>query len=155
MTQPAQAGCTSRGGILGRRKRLPSPYSGAASKSSISALSTGIDLAGTLPGSRTPTQWPPGPPGHSLAQRARYERSMVLSVMDRTAPVLIDRADAIAILDASPGVFDRWLREGRLDNMVMVGDRHSSGPSRSGGSRAPLAGLAWPDGLRLYATIRR
>jgi hypothetical protein len=123
MTQPAQTGCTSRGGILGRRKRLPSPHSGAASKSSIPALSTGIDLAGTLPGPRKPTQWPPGPPGHSPAQRARHERLMVLSILDRTSPALIDREEAIAILDTSPGAFDRWVREGRLDDMVLAGDR--------------------------------
>jgi hypothetical protein len=48
---------------------------------------------------------------------------MTLSVVDRTSPVLLDRDDVLTILEIGPGVLDRWVREGQLDDMVSVGER--------------------------------
>jgi hypothetical protein len=54
---------------------------------------------------------------------ARYERELIGSIVDRTAPVLLDRDEAQIGLDIGPGVFDRWVREGELDDWVCVGER--------------------------------
>jgi hypothetical protein len=63
------------------------------------------------------------PAGSSASVRLRYERMMTLSVRDGTAPTLLDRDDVATILEVAPGVLDRWVREGRLVDQVMVGNR--------------------------------
>ena len=66
---------------------------------------------------------PTAPKGPTPSQRARYVRELVGSILDRTCPVLLSRDEAIAALDLGPGTFDRWIRDGRLEDMVVVGER--------------------------------
>jgi hypothetical protein len=57
------------------------------------------------------------------AQRDRWQRELVGSILARTCPALLDREEAMAALDVGPGTFDRWLREDRFEDMAVVGER--------------------------------
>jgi hypothetical protein len=70
-----------------------------------------------------PVAYPDRPMPQDGAQRDRWQRELVGSIVDRTCPVLLDRDEAMAALDVGPGTFDRWLREGRVGDMVAVGER--------------------------------
>jgi hypothetical protein len=115
------AGSTCRGGILGRRKRVPTR---SVLNPSISAALKKVGSRGTPAGERKAVEWSTMPPASSRTSvRLRYERLMAMSVVDRTAPALLDVADVCGILDLTPGQVDRRVRDGVLEDMVCAGDR--------------------------------
>jgi hypothetical protein len=116
MIKTPGAGPTAKGGILGRRKRLRDPQE--------TSLSTCPIPQKRPVHERKAVEWPTTPPNPSRASTIlRHARLMTLSVIDRTAPVLLDPADVCAILDLTPGQLDRRVQDGVLEDMVCVGDR--------------------------------
>jgi hypothetical protein len=115
MTKTANAGSTYRGGILGRRKNLAKAPQNP-SKTALSECAVSLQRPASK---RKPVEWPIAYPRQTQAQKDRFSRLMTLSVIDHTAPLLIDRADAMQILDLGPAQFDRL----ELENTVIVGAR--------------------------------
>ena len=103
---------------LARRSRHDDHANAATPDSYPDCRSFPIQIA-ALQLQRQKTLWPDNCSYRSEAQRQRHIRLMGLSIVDRTSPVLIDRDDAMAVLDMSPGVFDRRVRDGDLEDMVL------------------------------------
>jgi hypothetical protein len=115
------AGSTYRGGILGRRKRVPTR---STLDPRISAALNKVGSREKPAGERKAVEWPTMPPaGSRTSVRLRYERLMAMSAVDRTAPALLDVADVCGILDLTPGQVERRVRDGVLEDMVCAGNR--------------------------------
>lgn len=125
MIKTPNAGSTYRGGILGRRKRLTHQTSDAPSTPQKTELSECTQSRKRPVVAHVAAAWPMTPPEHPTpAKQARYERELIAAIIARTSPVLIDREEALIALDLTPGVLDRWVREGvLLEDMASTGTR--------------------------------
>jgi hypothetical protein len=115
-----------RNSILGRRRRR-TPQEPTFAEPRKSAPFVYPPRAAVARGERKPVPRPVAYPDRPMPQdgpaRDRWERELVGSIVDRTCPALLDTDEAMAALDVGPGTFDRWLRDGRVRNMVAVGER--------------------------------
>ena len=113
-----------RNSILGRRRTPAEPAPTEPRKSGPFVYPRHAAVAR---GERKPVPRPVAYPDRPMPQdgpaRDRWERELVGSIVNRTCPALLDRDEAMAALDVGPGTFDRWLREGRVGDMVAVGER--------------------------------
>jgi hypothetical protein len=115
-----------RNSILGRRgRRMPQEPTFAEPRKSAPFVYP--RRAAVARGERKPVPrpvlYPDRPVPQDGAQRGRWQRELVGSIVDRTCPVLLDREEVIAALGVGPGTFDRWLREDRFEDMAVVGER--------------------------------
>ena len=117
-----------RNSILGRSRRqdrkevtLAEPSKSAAFNAPAPAAKA--NDAGKM--ARLPVAYPDRPMPLAGPQRDRWVRELVGSIVSRTAPVLLDREEAILVLDLSPATFDRRLRDGKLalESVTVVGSR--------------------------------
>jgi hypothetical protein len=115
-----------RNSILGRRGRR-TPQEPTFAELRKSAPFVYPPHAAVARGERKPVPRPVAYPDRPMSQdgpaRDRWERELVGSIVDRTCPALLDRDEAMAALDVGPGTFDRWLRDGRVGDMVALGER--------------------------------
>jgi hypothetical protein len=115
-----------RNSILGRRGRR-TPQEPTFAEPRKSAPFVYPRRAAVARGERKPVPRPVAYPDRPMPQhgpaRDRWERELVGSIVDRTCPALLDRDEAMAALGVGPGTFDRWLREGRFEDMAVVGER--------------------------------
>jgi hypothetical protein len=115
-----------RNSILGRRRREGQEVTLAEPRKTapFMYLSPTVEPAGAGKLARAPLAYPDRPMPKGGPARDRWVRELVGSIIDRTAPVLLSRDEAILALDLSPGAFDRRIGDGRLalESAVVVGD---------------------------------
>jgi hypothetical protein len=116
-----------RNSILGRRRREGQEVMLAEPSISTAFVYPEIAPAVTDRGktARQPTNYPDRPMPLDVTRRDRWVRELGGSIIDRTAPVLLDREEVALALDLSPAALDRRIRGGKLalDCATMQGDR--------------------------------
>jgi hypothetical protein len=116
-----------RNSILERRRREGQETALAEPRKSAPFVypSLAAEAAGAGKLARAPVAYPDRPMPQDGPPRDRWVRELVGSIIDRTAPALLSRDEAILALDLSPGAFDRRISDGRLalESAVVVGDR--------------------------------
>lgn len=126
MIKTPNAGSTYNGGILGRRRRLASVPQDPQKTALSAETALREPAADRRKAARRLADYPERPlPSRAGPARDRWVRELVGSIVDRTAPALLDRADVLLALDLSSGAFDHRIREEKLvlEDMVCVGPR--------------------------------